>query len=67
MARRPAGDQSLVVYPRVNIGANTVILDLDNNTECTLSKFAEHAELGGVTDTSNGSAAIQMDLDRLEK
>jgi len=45
---------------------NLFINDLDEETECVLSQFAEDIELGEVADTPEGCAAIQQDLDKLE-
>lgn len=44
-----------------------IINDLDDWAERTLSKFTGDTKLGGVTDMSESCAAIQRDLDTLQK
>lgn len=40
---------------------------MDDETGCALSWSADGGKVGGVTDIPEGSAAIQRELDRLEK
>lgn len=42
------------------------ISSLDQETEHSLSKFADSSKLGGVADTPEGCATVQQDLERLE-
>lgn len=46
---------------------NCFINDPDDETECTLSKFTYGIKPGGVADIQDHCAAIQSDLNRLEK
>jgi len=46
---------------------NLFINNLDDGAKCIPSMFADCMKLGGVADTPEESAAIQSDLDRLEK
>ncbi|KAK4819030.1 hypothetical protein QYF61_024395 [Mycteria americana] len=46
---------------------NIFINGLDDGAECTLSRFADDIKLGGEADMQEGCAAIQRNLNRLEK
>lgn len=55
--------QGLILGP---ILFNTFI-NLDDGTECLISKFSGYIKLRGVADTTQGCVTIQRDLNRLKK
>lgn len=61
---KSAASQGLIMG---SIPFDIFVNDLRDGTECTVSKLADDTKQGGVADMPEDCAAIQSDLDRLEK
>ncbi|PKU44202.1 hypothetical protein llap_5498 [Limosa lapponica baueri] len=61
-------NEALDLYIEIPVTFKTAdMVDMDGEAECTLSKFSGDTKPGGVADTPQGHAAIQRDLDTLDK
>lgn len=66
MMQSVVGGQQQAEYPRCQYCVQfSSVSSLDDGAECSLSRFDEDTELGGVADTAEGCAAIQRVLNRL--